>query len=144
MEEVRPDSTKPIAAEAPRGCEGSLLAREGLPLALRKGGHGDPMVYVRLRVFAATSHYRFPWGRTASFQASFPICKWTSLGSTAPGAREVGGEMMWAMKRVCPETGPPGKGSTMSGCSAYNQGRGGWIREEEAHGETLQGLLAES
>lgn len=82
MEVVSPVSSGPVTAEAPRSCEGSPLAREGPPLALGEGGHGDSMVYVRLRVCVAISHHSSPWARTAS--------KWTSLESTAPEAREVG------------------------------------------------------
>lgn len=44
---VRPDSLEPVAAEAPRGCDGSPLAREGLPLGcVGEEGIGDLLVCV--------------------------------------------------------------------------------------------------
>ena len=74
-------------------------------------GEGDSMVYVRLRVKDCIPP-----------SCNFPIYRWTSLESTASGAREKGWERMQFTKRVCPGLAPI---ETMSGSNSYYWGRGG-------------------
>ena len=130
MEAVRPDSTEPVAAEAPRVCSGSPLARKRLPLASGEGGQEGPHGQVcELWGLRCPLPPRIPPGKDCTLlSCSFPIYKWASLEF---------------IKRVCPGTSPWGTRSTVSGCSSYYWGRRRWAGENERMGRFPRGSRQE-